>query len=169
MMTNEDIFKQLTINSFVIPTELQEQVKQFVFYDKVEAEARRNKRGLNNQLRLGLTYVSIQLSYPHGHWGISYRYEWGISYRYELQLQGINCPCCGNFRIANNEDITTMTPSIACHCEYEYVTEIVNQVESTYWRFNNGRHQGQNDEDEEQIPEIDYEIDYGVDNLLRHF
>jgi hypothetical protein len=169
MMTNDDIFKQLTINSFMIPTVLQELVKGFVFYDKVEAEARRNKTGLNNQLKLGLTYFGDDVDFHHGHWGLSYRYE--------RQLQAVNCPCCGNFHLANNQDFTTLNPSITCHCDDEYVDEIMNQVQSRSQEIDIDldhnlvinqeiqMHEEQNDENEDQIPVIDFGIEY----LLRHF
>jgi hypothetical protein len=159
-MNSTDIFKQLTINSLINSRELQEEVKSFIFYDRKEKETRDKKRGLINQLNLGLNY------YPaiDGHWALSYRYE--------RQLQAVNCICCGQFHVANREDSSTLPESMICYCDPLYIEEIIDytkykqygiEVEIEYtdqtdpdWDYENNRYH-----DQEIVT-----IDYGISWLL---
>ena len=109
------IYKQLIINSINLPLEILNEIKDYLFYDRLTAESRHKKRGLINQLRLGLWY---QPDFEEGHWALAFRYE--------CQLQSINCVCCGQFRIGNQ-----LLPQIMnCNCDEEYVEEITEQVRS---------------------------------------
>ena len=182
MINSNDLFKQLAINSLLNSTDLQEQVKQFVFYDRTEAEARRNKKGLINQLKLGLRYLPA----------INYQ-NWLIGFRYEVQLQAVNCPCCGQYIIANNEDFTTLGDSIVCKCDDEYVDEIMTYTQQNRrhiieeeneeirddWTLDNNAANSNReslhivsdneDAENEDEPFGGITIDYGISHLLRYF
>jgi|LauGreDrversion4_2_1035121.scaffolds.fasta_scaffold10798_5 hypothetical protein len=103
------IYKQLVINSIALPMDLINEVKNYLFYDKLSAESRNKKRGLINQLKLGLWYMP---DFTQGHWGLSYRYE--------VQLQAINCPSCGQFVYAG---YIALIPSTACNCGQNHFGE----------------------------------------------
>lgn len=115
-MNSTDIFKQCVINSLITSEDLQYEIKMFLFYDINTAEAIRNKRGLINQLKLGLNYMPA----INGHWGLSYRYE--------IQLQAINCICCGQFLSANNYNAGDLPENMICHCDEEYLYEIMSYI-----------------------------------------
>ena len=108
------IYKQLIINSIELPLELLNEVKNYLFYDKISAESKNKKRRLINQFKRWLWY---QPDFEDGHWALCYRYE--------IQMQGINCRCCGQFK----EDFSNQ-PSMTCFCDQEYVEEIMEQVSS---------------------------------------
>ena len=150
MINSIDIYKQCAINSLFNSTDLQEMVKQFVFYNKTEAEARRNKNGLINQLKLGINYRG------YGHWALSFRYE--------VQLQAVNCSCCGQYHVANHQDYTTLNPSLICYCDEEYAEEIMSYV----YKQSELIHIVEEEENEdEEEPFEGITIDYGISYLLR--
>jgi hypothetical protein len=165
-MNSNDIFKQLAINAVLNASDLQLKVKEFVFYDRVEAYARQKKRGLINMLKLGLSYYLDNFNEGH----------WGLSYRYERQLQAVNCPCCGNFHLANNQDASTLNPALTCQCDDDYVEEIINYTTTNHnpepnWLLYNFT-ENYDDQDEDEREEQRFQgitIDYGIDYLLRHF
>jgi hypothetical protein len=156
-MSSNDIFKQLAINSLINSKDLQEEVKSFIFYDRKEAEAKRNKQGLINQLKLGLRY------YPDNQGG-----HWALNFRYERQLQAINCICCGQYHIANNQDFTTLPARLLCNCDENYVEEIMQYID--WMEFNLEESDQESyissyDQEDEEIDDI-VTIDYGISWLL---
>ena len=116
-MNSNDVFKQLAINSLLNSSDLQEQVKQFVFYDKLEAESRRKKKLLIHEIKHGLQY---SLEHFGIHWSISHEFNGRF-----LCWEGQNCPCCGGYYIVGHEEASIAYPSIACQCDDEYAQEML--------------------------------------------
>lgn len=190
LVNSTDIFKQLVINSFMLPDVLHEEVKSYIFYDRLEVQTRHNKKCLNNQLNLGLNYRPAN----YGYWGL-YVGHWALSYRYERQLQAVNCICCGQFYIANREDRNGLPVNLICNCDEDYVEEIMTyvsmrdemniDVEVEYtdqiepdWDYENGRYREEYDRPAGQYEENETDnedesddgiitIDYGISWLLR--
>ena len=188
-MNSTDVFKQLAINSLLISHELQEQVKQYVFYDKVESETRRKKGEVVSRIKSGLDYSSNPFN---GHWGISDDFS-------DVQLQAVNCSCCGQFHLANGEDASTLHPAIICQCDDDYVTEILSYTtnnrnpdgtvrrdvlitnddwilrsiiensNTSNWRIDRNEEEDDEDDEDDDEPFQGLRINYGIDNLLRYF
>jgi len=115
---NTTINKQLLINSLIIPYDIQEQIKSFLFLDRITSEARQNKDGLINNLKLGLGY---QCDDGEAHWAL-----W---YRYEIQFQAINCIRCGGYCSVADENIFIAIPMVAiCSCQ-EFQDEIDENIQ----------------------------------------
>ena len=108
-MSSLVIHKQLVINSIALPMDLINEIKDYLFYDRLSAESRNKKRGLINQLKLGLCYIP---DFRGGHWGLSYRYE--------RQMQAVNCPSCGQFLYAGG---IALIPSTVCNCGQNHFGE----------------------------------------------
>jgi hypothetical protein len=116
-MNSNDVFKQLAINSLLNSGDLQEQIKQFVFYDRVEVESRRKKNQLIKEIKYGLCYC---LENFDTHWSISY----DLNDEFKC-WESQNCRCCGGFYIIGDEVASEVNPSIACQCDEDYATEIL--------------------------------------------
>jgi hypothetical protein len=116
-MNSNDVFKQLAINSLLNSSDLQEQIKQFVFYDRVEAESRRKKNKLIQEIKYGLSYC---LEHFDIHWSIAYDFNNEF-----MCWEGQNCPCCGGYYIVGDEEASVAYPSIACQCDNEYAQEML--------------------------------------------
>lgn len=84
------IKKQAIINHLSVPTEIQDYIKGFIFFDKVASEAKRNKQRLLSNLKNSMFYV------------YDYDGHWAFSAEPQIQLQAINCRHCGEFIIANS-------------------------------------------------------------------
>lgn len=106
-----DVVKQLIVNRLLDSSDLQNIVKSFIFYDIETAKTRRKKRGLINNLKLGLSYNNVYTAY------------WTLSYRYEIAINSANCVCCGNYY--SNAD-TNQT--ITCVCDADYVDTMLNYI-----------------------------------------
>lgn len=91
------IVKQLLLNSMELPMDMINEIKSFLFYDRITANARKERRGLINDFRRGLTHMEIS---PE---------KWGLAFRYERYLVAVNCARCGQYREKKN-------PSLQCHC-----------------------------------------------------
>ena len=116
-MNSNDIFKQLTINSLLDSGDLQLKVKEFVFYDRVEVEARRKKRKLVQEIKDGLRY---SLENFDTHWSISYDFNDEF-----MCWESQNCRCCGGYYIVGHEEASESYPFISCQCDEDYAKEIL--------------------------------------------
>lgn len=103
------IHKQLVINSIALPMDLINAIKDFLFYDRLSAESRHKKRGLINELKLGLWYMP---DFTQGHWALSYRYE--------RQMQAVNCVPCGQFVYAGRIALPLLSQ---CNCVQNHFGE----------------------------------------------
>ena len=104
----ESIVKKILINKIALPNEILDHVKSFIFYDNVTSHSRMHKSLL---CKVILEAQSKNNSIWPGdtHWGFSY-YEHPCE---DLQLQAVNCPSCGNYKISNNEQLNGF---IMCNC-----------------------------------------------------
>jgi hypothetical protein len=86
---NSSISKQIIINQLPLPTEINDYIKDFIFYDKVLSQLRKNKKILTDILTDRLIYFDDTNG---GHWGLTVRGD--------TQLQAINCMHCGGYVFA---------------------------------------------------------------------
>jgi hypothetical protein len=116
IQTPLDIFKFLIIDSLILPSELQEYIKSFVFYHEKQVLAIRNKKGLINSFKKGLNYDNYIGAYGNLHWTLSFRYE--------IMLSSVNCSFCGNFKSILSKK------NISCSCVSNSAHENENNQES---------------------------------------
>lgn len=94
------IKKQLIMNSFPVPKEIQENIKEFLFLDKKQSQILKNRKELVKSLKNELAYYI-----ENDHWGL-----WTST----TQLQGVNCDICGNFLFVN----IIVPESSLCSCDF---------------------------------------------------
>jgi len=92
------IKKQLIMNSFPFPKEIQEHIKEFLFLDEKQSQILKNRKELVKSLKNELAYYI-----ENDHWSL-----WTST----TQLQGVNCDNCGNFLFV------IIPESSLCTCDF---------------------------------------------------
>ena len=106
-MNSSSIAKQIIVNQLPVPTEINDYIKGFIFYDKVSSQTRRNKKILTDTLTDYLVY--LEDTTDEGHWALT---VWG-----ESQLQAINCMHCGEYVFAG---VMILPTSVMCTCRVRF-------------------------------------------------
>ena len=102
-MSITSIDKQIIVSRLLLPKEINDYIKDFIFYDKVSSQTRKNKKILTDTLTDDLMYLEDT---DEGHWALT---VWGES----TQLQAINCMYCGEYVFAGAMILPTR---VMCTC-----------------------------------------------------
>lgn len=104
---NNSIAKQIIVNQLPVPTEINDYIKGFIFYDKDSSQFRKNKKILNDFLTDYLMYFEDTTDEGH----------WALIVRGESQLQAINCIDCGGYVFAGASSLPTRA---MCNCRVRF-------------------------------------------------
>lgn len=119
--------KQMMINRLPLPRDIVDnELKSYVFHDKISSEARRNKQIFTENFKTNIfstrTNGFDNQNEVDPHWAIG-----TVNHNENLQLQATTCERCGNYLIFSS--MFTFTPSqlvnITCHCIPENPVEIM--------------------------------------------
>jgi hypothetical protein len=99
---NMIIEKQLIISCFLLPDEIQDHMKGFIFLDAFQAKVLKNRKQLSEILNDNLCY-SCDEDEEINHWAL-----WCL----RTQLQAVSCQHCGNFIFASQH----ITNNCYCRC-----------------------------------------------------
>lgn len=99
--------KQLLINKLLTSSDLQEEVKSYIFLDITYV----NTRNIKNKLILGL---NLKLDYWQSPLGEEH---WALCYGFEVQFQCESCLDCGGYTFIGNQIVyTNIAPRALCCC-----------------------------------------------------
>ena len=108
----------LTMNGIQLPIEMIETIKSFLFYEKDVGEQRMRKKTINDKI-LNAQFSRFQEEKQNRcsteHWSFGFIED----NQENLQLQGMNCDCCGNYIFGIAPD------NILCICVPELVVYIM--------------------------------------------
>jgi hypothetical protein len=88
--------KQFLINKMCLPIDIIYEIKDFLFYDKITGNTRKQKSVLAFVIDSAFySRKSLKIPDYDGHWVFR---AGGKCDRSEMQFQGINCIHCGNYK-----------------------------------------------------------------------
>lgn len=100
------IVKVLIINTFGVPSDVQDTIKDYLFFDKITSLTRLNRIMLCNDLKKGLKYSLCE-----------YSSMFEISYRHESKISGQICPRCGGYGYVSRGHIfEELSKHVVCSC-----------------------------------------------------